>query len=131
MREEIRYAASLVKAGKMMVRGICWHPSLDATSIQFGQALVFPVRLHDSFLLEDLQLFRGMTYLYPHTIAVRAAQVSAPRILHSVEAEELSDTCGKSKNPPARCPTPSPRLRTLLVYSHFGRAWLPSGRTHR
>eukprot|EP00903_Cladosiphon_okamuranus_P015237 g14083.t1 len=53
VRDEVKYASSLAKAGSVAVRGIYWNPSMDATSIQTAQGLVFPVRLHNSFLLED------------------------------------------------------------------------------
>lgn len=53
VRDDVKYASSLAKAGSVAVRGIYWDPSMDATSIKTAQGLVFPVRLHNSFLLED------------------------------------------------------------------------------
>lgn len=59
VRDEVKYASSLAKAGSVAVRGIYWDPSMDATSIQTAQGLVFPVRLHNSFLLEDPRILLG------------------------------------------------------------------------
>lgn len=47
------YAGSLAKGGSVAIRGIYWDPSIDVTSIETAQGLVFPVQLHNSFLLED------------------------------------------------------------------------------
>ncbi|CAM9316764.1 unnamed protein product [Scytosiphon promiscuus] len=52
VRNEVKYAGSLAKTGSVAVRGIYWNPSMSVTSIQTSQGLVFPVRLHNSFLLE-------------------------------------------------------------------------------
>lgn len=57
VRNEVKYASSLAKAGSLAVRGIYWDPTMDVTSIQTAHGLVFPVRLHNSFLLEEACAF--------------------------------------------------------------------------
>ncbi|CAM9320885.1 unnamed protein product, partial [Hapterophycus canaliculatus] len=53
VRNEVKYAGSLAKTGSLAVRGIYWNPAMAVTSIQTSHGLVFPVRLHNSFLLEE------------------------------------------------------------------------------
>lgn len=53
VKNELKYASSLAKAGSVAVRGIYWDPSMAVTSIKTDHGLAFPVRLHNSFLLEE------------------------------------------------------------------------------
>lgn len=57
VRHEVKYASSLAKAGSLAVRGIYWDSAMDVTSIQTAHGLMFPVRLHNSFLLEEACAF--------------------------------------------------------------------------
>ncbi|CAM9732424.1 unnamed protein product [Ectocarpus sp. 12 AP-2014] len=57
VRQEVKYASSLAKAGSLAVRGIYWDSTMDVTSIQTAHGLMFPVRLHNSFLLEEACAF--------------------------------------------------------------------------
>lgn len=59
----MKYAASLAKTGELALCGMYWDPSMDATSIKIDHGCVFPVRLHNSFLLEEPCVILGKVIL--------------------------------------------------------------------
>lgn len=79
VRDEVKYASALAKAGSVAVRGIYWDPSMDATSIQTAQGLVFPVRLHNSFLLEDSRILLAGEGLRQHVSIELPALAAGPK----------------------------------------------------
>lgn len=61
VKNELKYAASLAKTGSLAVRGIFWDPAADVTSVKAEGGLAFPVRLHNTFLLEKPCVILGTT----------------------------------------------------------------------